>query len=97
MMKADVLSGFQSLEVCTSYNINGIETQTLPFDLNLENIEPIFKTFKGWSEDISKITREEELPIELLEYVSFIEEFIKVPIKLISVGPDRSETIYRIK
>ena len=97
MMKADVLSGFKSLEVCTSYNINGIETQTLPFDLNLENIEPIFKTFKGWSEDISKITREEELPIELLEYVSFIEEFIKVPIKLISVGPDRSETIYRIK
>ena len=56
---------------------------------DLENI-------KGWSEDISKITREEELPIELLEYVSFIEEFIKVPIKLISVGPDRSETIYRI-
>ena len=97
MMKTDVLSGFKSLEVCTSYNINGIETQTLPFDLNSENIEPIFKTFKGWSEDISKVTREEELPIELLEYVSFIEEFVKVPIKLISVGPDRSETIYRTK
>ena len=97
MMKVDVLSGFKSLEVCTSYNINGIETQTLPFDLNSENIEPIFKTFKGWSEDISKVTKEEELPIELLEYVSFIEEFVKVPIKLISVGPDRSETIYRIK
>ena len=97
MMKVDVLSGFKSLEVCTSYNINGIETQTLPFDLNSENIEPIFKTFKGWSEDISKVTKEEELPIELLEYVSFIEEFVKVPIKLISVGPERSETIYRIK
>ena len=96
MMKADVLSGFDSIEVCTGYNINGVETNTLPYDLNSGDIKPIYKTFKGWSEDISKINKEENLPIELNKYISFIEEFIKVPIKLISVGPDRSETIHRI-
>jgi len=96
MMKADVLSGFDSIEVCTGYNINGVETDTLPYDLNSEDIKPIYKSFKGWSEDISKINREEDLPLELHNYISFIEGFIKVPIKLISVGPDRSETIHRV-
>ena len=96
MMKADVLSGFDNIKICTAYNIDGIETDTLPFDLNLGNIKPIYKSFKGWSEDISKISKEEELPNEVHDYVSFIEEFVGVPIKLISVGPDRSETIYRI-
>ena len=95
MMKADVLSGFDTIEICTEYNIDGINTSTLPFDLNLGNIKPIYKSFKGWTEDISKISKDEELPIELHNYVSFIEEFVGVPIKLISVGPDRSETIYR--
>ena len=95
MMKADVLSGFDTIEICTAYNIDGIETDTLPFDLNLGNIKPIYKSFKGWTEDISKIRKEEELPIEVHNYISFIEEFVGVPIKLISVGPDRSETIYR--
>ena len=96
MMKADVLSGFDTIEICTAYYIDGIETHNLPFDLNQGNIKPIYKSFKGWSEDISKISKEEELPIEVHNYVSFIEEFVGVPIKLISVGPDRSETIYRI-
>jgi len=96
MMKADVLSGFNTIEACISYNIDGVETKTLPFDLNSGNIKPIYKSFKGWAEDISKISKDNELPIELHNYVSFIEEFVEVPIKLISVGPDRSETIYRI-
>ena len=96
MMKADVLSGFDTIEICTAYDIDGIETHNLPFDLNQGIIKPIYKSFKGWSEDISKISKEEELPNEVHDYVSFIEEFVGVPIKLISVGPDRSETIYRI-
>ena len=96
MMKSDVLSGFNTIKVCTAYSIDGIETRTLPFDLNSENIKPIYKSFKGWTEDISKISKDSDLPIELQDYVSFIEEFVEVPIKLISVGPDRSETIYRI-
>ena len=90
MMKADVLSGFDTIEICTAYDIDGIETHNLPFDLNLGNIKPIYKSFKGWTEDISKITKEQELPIEVHNYVAFIEEFVGVPIKLISVGPDLS-------
>ena len=96
MMKADVLSGFDTIEICTAYNIDGIKTDTLPFDLNLGDIKPIYKSFKGWAQDISKISEDGDLPIELHNYVSFIEDFVGVPIKLISVGPDRSETIYRI-
>ena len=96
MMKADVLSGFDSIEVCTGYKINDVETDRFPYDLNSGDINPVYKTFKGWTDDISKINKEESLPIELHEYISFIEEFIEVPIKLISVGPDRSETIHRI-
>ena len=96
MMKADVLSGFDSIEVCTGYKINDVETDRFPYDLNLGDINPVYKTFKGWTDDISKINKEENLPKELHEYISFIEEFIEVPIKLISVGPDRSETIHRI-
>ena len=95
MMKADVLSGFDTIEICTAYNIDGIKTDTLPFDLNIGNIKPIYKSFKGWAQDISKISKDEDLPIELHNYVSFIQDFVGVPIKLISVGPDRSETIYR--
>ena len=76
MMKADVLSGFNTIKVCTAYNIDGIETDTLPFDLNSENIKPIYKSFKGWTEDISKISKDSDLPIELHNYVSFIEEFV---------------------
>ena len=96
MMKADVLSGFDSIEVCTGYKINDVETDRFPYDLNSGDINPVYKTFKGWTDDISKINKEESLPKELHEYISFIEEFIEVPIKLISVGPDRSETIHRI-
>ena len=96
MMKADVLSGFDSIEVCTGYKINDVETDRFPYDLNLGDINPVYKTFKGWTDDISKINKEDNLPIELHDYISFIEEFIEVPIKLISVGPDRSETIHRI-
>ena len=95
MMKADVLSGFDTIEICIAYNIDGIKTDTLPFDLNLGDIKPIYKSFKGWAQDISKISEDGDLPIELHNYVSFIEDFVGVPIKLISVGPDRSETIYR--
>ena len=96
MMKADVLSGFDTIKICTAYNIDGIKTDTLPFDLNMGNIKPIYTPFKGWTQDISKISIEEDLPVELHNYISFIEDFVGVPIKLISVGPDRSETIYRI-
>jgi adenylosuccinate synthase len=94
MMKGDVLSGFETLKICTQYKINNQEINDLPYSINDENIEPIYQTFKGWQEDITEIKTFDNLPYTLKEYITFIEEFVKVPIKIISVGPDRTQTIF---
>lgn len=95
MMKGDVLSGFETLKICTQYKINNQEINDLPYSINDENIEPIYQTFKGWKQDITNVKTFENLPIELKEYITFIEEFVNVPIKIISVGPDRTQTIFK--
>ncbi|SDG61028.1 adenylosuccinate synthase [Psychroflexus sediminis] len=95
MMKSDVLSGFKTLKVCTAYNYNGKEIQHLPYNIEAENLEPIYKEFKGWKEDISKHSNFDNLPQTLKDYIKFIEDELKVPIKIVSVGPDRKETILR--
>jgi adenylosuccinate synthase len=90
--KADVLSGFESIKVCTHYILNGKEMDYLPYEVN-ESLEPVYKEFKGWSEDVSKIKSLDELPIEFTDYLKYIENEVNVPIKVISVGPNRDETI----
>lgn len=94
MMKADVLDTFDTIKVATGYKVNGEETDQVPFDTYAE-IEPIYKEFKGWNKDLSQITREEELPFEFMNYVRFIEKELNVPISVISLGPDRVQTIFR--
>ncbi|WP_445711418.1 adenylosuccinate synthase [Flavobacterium sp.] len=93
MMKGDVLSGFETLDICTGYKYKGKEIQHLPYNIEPENIEPIFTTLKGWKADLTGMTTYEELPAELKEYIEFIEKEVDVPIKVISVGPDRKQTI----
>ncbi len=93
MMKGDVLSGFDTLEVCTGYKYKGKEIQHLPYNIEPENVEPIFTTMKGWKADLTGMTTYHELPTELKEYIEFIEKEVEVPIKVISVGPDRKQTI----
>ena len=93
MMKGDVLSGFESLQICTAYNYKGNEISHLPYNIEEENVTPIYVEKKGWNQDISNCKHYEDLPIELKEYVSFIESETGVPIKIISVGPDRTQTI----
>ena len=95
MMKGDVLSGFETIKVCTSYNYKGKEVNHLPYNIEAHNVTPIFKEFKGWKEDITSMTSEETLPKELKEYIKFIEDFVNVPVKIVSVGPDRKQTIIR--
>ena len=95
MMKADVLSGFETLKICTAYNYRGEEIDHLPFSLEAENVTPVYKKFNGWKEDITKITKTSEFPKELNEYIDFIEKELNIPIKVISVGPDRLQTINR--
>ncbi len=92
--KADVLTGFETIKVCTHYNLNGKEINYLPYEIN-DPIEPIYKEFKGWKLDISKIDKFENLPIEFKEYLIYIEKEVNVPIKLVSVGPNREQTILR--
>lgn len=95
MMKADVLTGFDPVKICTSYTMNGDATDKLPHDLVTENYQPSYKDFQGWSEPVNKISSAEVFPRELKEYISFIEQEVKVPINLISTGPDRKETVLK--
>jgi len=93
MMKGDVLSGFETLKVCTGYKYKGVETDYFPYNIEPENVEPIFVEKKGWAADLTGIKNFDELPVEFKEYIAFIEEQLEVPIKVVSVGPDRTQTI----
>lgn len=94
MTKADVLSGFKTIKLCTSYKINDKEITELPFS-NEEVIEPVYTELPGWQQDITKIRDYDSLPSELKGFIEFIENYCGLPITLVSVGPDRKETIFR--
>ena len=96
-MKSDVLSSIGKLLVCTSYTIDGEQVDFFPYDITSKDITPNYIEFKGWDMDITEVKNEDELPDELIDYIDYIESFVDVPIKLISVGPDRKQTIYRNK
>jgi adenylosuccinate synthase len=95
MMKGDVLSGFDTLKVCTAYNYKGEVIHHLPYNIEAENVTPIYTEFKGWKADLTGLTIFDSLPKELKDYIEFIEKKIEVPIKIVSVGPDRKQTITR--
>ena len=95
MMKGDVLSGFKTIKVCTEYNYNGARINHFPFTVDIPNLNPVYTEFKGWEEDVSKIQKENFLPETFLKFVSFLEDELKVPISILSVGPDRTQTIIR--
>ncbi len=92
MTKSDVLTHFDTLLVCTAYKINGKVVDELPFDINLP-VEPVYKEMPVWKEDISKMRSKDELPVEMLDYLKFIESEVKVPISVISVGADREQFV----
>jgi adenylosuccinate synthase len=95
MMKGDVLSGFETLKVATAYNYKGEVIQHLPYNIEEENVTPIYTEFKGWQADLTGLTTFESLPKELKDYIEFIEKEVEVPIKIVSVGPDRKQTILK--
>lgn len=94
MMKADVLDSFDTIKIATSYIIDGVETSTMPFD-TFSTITPVYKEFKGWKRDLTKVTKEEDLPFEFMNFVRFIEKETGIPISIISLGPDREQTVIR--
>lgn len=94
MTKADVMSGFDTIKICRSYRINGVETDQLPYDHNIE-LEPVYTNHPGWGEDIRKVKSYHDLPANLRSYIDLIEKETGVTVSIVSVGPDRNETIYR--
>ena len=101
MMKSDVLDGFDTIKVCTAYRMpDGTVTTDFPYSVgdNAEGagiVEPIYEELPGWKTDLSKARTEAELPQAFRDYIAFIEEKVGVPVAVISVGPDREETIIR--
>jgi adenylosuccinate synthase len=94
MMKADVLDSFENIFVCTHYIQDGEKIDFFPFELS-ENTQPVLKKIKGWNSDITKCENEDSFPRELSDYIKFLEQELNIPISIVSVGPNRSETIIR--
>ncbi|MEL0317568.1 MAG: adenylosuccinate synthase [Flavobacteriaceae bacterium] len=95
MMKGDVLSGFDKIKVCTAYQTaTGIQDY-FPFDITDEQIKPIYEELAGWEEDLTKMTAETEFPQNFIRYINYLENALETPIKIVSVGPDRAQTIHR--
>ena len=94
LMKSDVLDGFPTVKACVAYKVNGEETSDFPFDIT-EGVEPVYVEMPGWQTDMTKMTSEDEFPEEFNAYISFLEEQLGTPIKIVSVGPDRAQTIER--
>ena len=94
MMKSDVMNDFDTIKVATAYRVNGELVEHFPYEVN-DSVEPVYTEFKGWKCDICKVRHYDDFPVEFKQYVEFIEQQTGVPVKIISVGPDRDETIVR--
>ena len=94
MMKSDVLDTFPTIKACVAYNIDGTETRDFPFSIDdAERIKPVYRELPGWKCDMTKITSPDEFPAEFKSYMEFLEKELGVPIVIVSVGPDRTQTI----
>ncbi len=95
MMKADVLDKFETIKVCTHYIMNGEKIDYMPYDIVSMDVQPVYKDMKGWQTDLTKLSTIGEIPKELNNYVEYLEQELNVPITIISVGPDRKQTLLR--
>lgn len=94
MMKSDILDAFQTIKACVAYKVGDRETDEMPFDIN-DGVEPVYMDFEGWNTPMDKMTSEDQFPQKFVDYVKFIESYLGVPVKVVSVGPDREQTIVR--
>jgi adenylosuccinate synthase len=93
MMKADVLDGFDTIYACTHYQHNGETIDYMPYDIISIKPTPVLKAIEGWKTDLTQITKIEEIPAALANYIKFLEDELEVPVKYLSVGPDRVQTL----
>jgi adenylosuccinate synthase len=94
MMKSDVLDSFKTIKACVAYKQNGEQIDYFPYDIN-EGIEPVYVEMPGWNQDLTKIKSEAEFPQAFKDYIAFLEKELETPIAIVSVGPDRDQTIER--
>ena len=95
MMKGDVLSGFKTIKVCVAYKMkNGETISFFPYDSGQDGLKPVYKELNGWAEDITKLKDEKSFPESFKFYIKFLEKELQTPIKIVSVGPDRKQTIF---
>lgn len=95
MMKSDVLDGFDEIKACVAYEINGEKITDFPYSIESEIIKPVYVTLPGWKTDMTKMKSENEFPKEFKDYIAFLEKELATPITIVSVGPDREQTIER--
>lgn len=95
MMKSDVLDDFATIKACTAYRINGKLTEEMPYDLDAVDIEPVYEELPGWQTQMTAFRSETEFPEEFRNYIKFLETKLEVPIAIVSIGPDRTQTIVR--
>lgn len=95
MMKADVLSQFDNIKVCTAYKIGNKVSSEFPFDYEAEGATPVYEELPGWNQDLTAIHEEHNFPKALVDYIHFIEKAVQVPVSIVSVGPNRNQTIIR--
>lgn len=95
MMKSDVLDSFDEIKACVAYEVDGEQTRRFPFTVDDSGIKPVYMTMPGWKTDMTKIKSEDEFPENFKNYIEFLEKELKTPITIVSVGPDREQTIVR--
>lgn len=95
MMKSDVLDGFDEIKACVAYEINGERVEDFPFSIEEDEIKPVYVTLPGWKTDMTAMKSEEEFPQQFKDYIAFLEKELKTPITIVSIGPDREQTIIR--
>ncbi len=94
MMKSDVLDSFDTIKACVAYKVNGTLTRDFPYDIE-KGIEPVYEELPGWKTDLSQLTDESQFPLPFKQYIDFLEKELETPIRIISIGPDRQQTIIR--
>lgn len=95
MMKSDVLDNFDTIKACVAYKIDGEETDRMPFDLESAAVEPVYTELPGWKTDMTAMHSESDFPKEFSDYIAFLENYLRVPVAIVSIGPDREQTIIR--
>lgn len=97
MMKADVLNDFKHIKVCTHYKLNGKVIDYLPYDYSDQNLEAVYDTLDGWQKELTHVRNMDEIPPELFSYIAYLEKHLEIPITIVSVGPDRTQTLLKEK